>query len=456
MGNDAARLRELTDMPVGRLLWRYSLPAVVGIVVMQLYNIVDRVFIGQIVGSDAIAGLAITFPVVNIATALGILVGSGAGSRISIMLGNRDAAAARLVAGNALVLLLINGTVYISVFALFMDDILELFGATRETLPYARDMMMYLLPGLLLTNLTFSFNNLMRASGFPVKAMVTMFIGALSNIILDPLFIYCFDWGIKGAAIATDISMGVSAVFVLGHFVRNDGEVYFARGNYRLRLHIVKAIFAIGAAPCIVNVASCLINILINRTLNEYGGAAAIASAGVFVTVTAFSCAVILGVCQGMQPIVGYNYGARRYRRLWRVYWLAVIVSTVVCTAGFLAGMLCPELMASAFLNEPELIDSTGRYLTIAMTLFWMVGFQIITTTFFQSIGKAGQSIFLSLTRQVLFLIPMLLILPRYLGLDGIWASFPASDACATVVTAVMIAVQYRQMRHEISVNPRQ
>lgn len=447
MGYDSKRLKELTEMPVGRLLWKYSLPAVVGIVVMQLYNIVDRIFIGQVVGSDAIAGLAITFPVTNIATALGILVGSGAGARVSILLGNKDSKAARTVAGNALVLLLINGTVYISVFALFMDEILELFGATEETLPYARDMMMYLLPGLLLTNITFSFNNVMRASGFPVKAMATMFIGAICNIALDPLFIYYFEWGIKGAAIATDISMAVSAVFVMSHFCRSNGEVYFSKGNYRLQGRVVKGIVSIGAAQCIVSVASCLINILINRTLNEYGGASAIASAGVFVTVTAFSCAVIIGVCQGMQPIVGYNYGASRLNRLWRVYRIAVIVATVVCSAGFLAGMLCPEMMASAFLNEPELIGATGRYLTIAMALFWMVGFQIVTTTFFQSIGAAGKSIFLSLSRQVLFLIPMMLVLPGIFGLDGIWASFPASDACSAVVTAILIIVQYRRMK---------
>lgn len=445
--NPEARLTELKEAPIGRLLWLYSIPAIVGVVVMQLYNIVDRIFIGQGVGSDAIAGLAITFPVSNIATALGILVGAGAGARVSIMLGNGDDRSARHVTGNAMVLLVVNGIIYISLFAIFMDDILALFGATERTIPYARDMMTYILPGLLLTNITFSMNNIMRASGFPVKAMVTMFVGAGCNIILDPIFIYGFGWGIKGAAIATDISMAVSAFFVLSHFFKPRGAIYFARGTFRLSREIVVSIFSIGAAPCIVNVAGCFVNVLINNSLNHYSGndPGAISSVSVFVTSTSLTIAFIIGICQGMQPIVGYNYGAGCYSRLRRALSLSIKAATAVCVVGFLMGMFIPEKMAAAFLSEPELIASTGHYLRIAMAVFWMVGFQIVATNFFQSIGKAGKSIFLSLTRQVLFLIPLLLILPRFWGLDGIWASFPASDALATVVTAVMIWQQLRK-----------
>lgn len=444
----STRLTELAELPVGKLLWRYSIPAVVGIVVMQLYNIVDRIFIGQVVGSDAIAGLAITFPVSNIATALGVLIGAGAGARVSIMLGNKNADGARRIAGNTLVLLLINATLYICAFAIYIDDILELFGATERTLPYARDMMLYILPGLFLTNLTYTFNNVMRASGFPVKAMITMFVGAGCNIALDPLFIYCFDWGIKGAAIATDISMTVSAIFVMNHFVRPHGEVHFARGNFRLHKATVIGILSIGAAPCIVNVASCFINVLINRSLNFYadGDPGAIASVGVFVTTTSLISSIILGICQGMQPIIGYNYGAGQLHRLKKTYWLTVIVSTIICIIGFAAGEIIPDTIASVFLKEPELIESTAGYLRIAMAFFWMIGFQIVSTTFFQSIGKAGQSIFLSLTRQVLFLIPLLIILPRTFGLNGIWDSFPASDTLSTIVTAILISVQMRRL----------
>lgn len=442
------RLTELATEPVGRLLWRYSIPAVVGIVVMQLYNIVDRIFIGHVVGDVAIAGLTITFPVTNIATALGILVGAGASARVSIALGAKNIRLAQIITGNSLVLTLLIGAVYLTLFAVFINPILTLFGARPDTLPYARDMMLYVLPGLLITNVTFSFNNIMRASGFPVKAMITMLIGAAVNIALAPLFIYVFGWGIKGAAIATDIAMAVSCVFVMRHFVKPHGEIFFKRGIYRLRMDVIKAIFSIGAAPCLISVASCFINVLINNSLLKYGGqdSGTIASAGVFVTFTALICSVVIGICQGMQPIVGYNYGAGLRHRLRRTYMLTVGVSTIVCVLGFLGGEFIPAPISSTLLNNPELISSTARYLQICMLAFWMVGFQIVSTNFLQSIGKAGQSIFLSLTRQVLFIIPLLLLMPRFFGLDGIWMSFPAADVWASAVTLVMVWRCFRRL----------
>jgi len=441
------RLQELATEPVGKLLLRYSLPAVVGIVVMQLYNIVDRVFIGQVVGTDAIAGLAITFPVANISTALGVLIGAGASARVSIMLGNKDEESALRVTGNALVLTIVIGAVYIGLLYAFLDDLLYMFGATSTNLPYARDMMLYVLPGMFLTNIAFSFNNIMRASGFPMRAMVTMFIGAGVNVVLDPIFIYVLDWGIKGAALATDIAMGVSAVFVMWHFIRGRGVVRFKRGIYRLDRRVIMGIVGIGAAPSIVNLAGCLINILINNTLNRYGGSDAIASAGVFVTVTSFVVAFIIGVCQGMQPIVGYNYGAGHYGRLKRVFMLAMAVATGVSVFGWGLGMLVPAEITRAFLTDDVMVARTAGFLTISMSMFWMVGVQVVSTTFFQSIGKVGKSIFLSMTRQVLFLIPALLILPGIYGLKGIWMCFPASDVAAFAVTMVMVAWQLRHLR---------
>lgn len=441
------RLQELATEPVGRLLLRYSVPAVVGIVVMQLYNIVDRIFIGQVVGTDAIAGLAITFPVANISTALGVLIGAGASARVSIMLGNKDEESALRVTGNALVLTLAIGAVYIGLLYAFLDDLLYLFGATAANLPYARDMMLYVLPGMFLTNIAFSFNNIMRASGFPTRAMVTMFIGAGVNVVLDPIFIYVLDWGIKGAALATDIAMAVSAVFVMWHFISGKGVVRFKRGIYRLDRRIIMGIVGIGAAPSIVNLAGCLINILINNTLNRYGGSDAIASAGVFVTVTSFVVAFIIGLCQGMQPIVGYNYGAGHYGRLKRAFMLAMGVATAVSVVGWGLGMLVPAEITRAFLTDEAMVASTAGYLMISMSMFWMVGVQIVSTTFFQSIGKVGKSIFLSMTRQVLFLIPALLILPGIYGLEGIWMCFPASDIAAFAVTMVMVVWQLRRLR---------
>lgn len=435
------RLKALAERPVGRLLWSYSLPAVVGMAVMQLYNIVDRMLLGQCVGKEALAGLAITFPVMNIATALGVLVGAGSAARMSIALGRGDVGEARKITGNALTLTLTVGTAYLLFFALFIDQLLTLFGATPETLPYARTFMLYILPGLLLTNLTFSFNNLMRASGFPTRAMVTMFIGAGLNVMLAWMFVYLFRWGIKGAAIATDISMFVSMVFVMWHFVRPHGSIYFTRGIYGLAWRRVAGIVSIGAAPCIINIAGCAVNILINHYLYRYGGVDAIAAAGVFVTVTSLLVCVVLGICQGMQPIAGYNYGAGQYGRLRRVFWLAVIASTVVTTCGFVISRFVPDAIAKVFLpaDDTSLIATTGNALRLSMTIFWAVGFQVVATNFFQSIGKVGQSIFLSLTRQVLFVIPLLLILPGHYGLDGVWSSFPAADTFATVVTIVMV-----------------
>lgn len=459
MTTDNDKLNELAVRPVGRLLWSYSLPAVVGMLVMQLYNFVDRALIGHYGGVDgaasqeAIAGLTITFPVMNITTALGVLIGAGASARLSILLGNGNVPAARTVLGNALTMTMVLGTVYLMLFAWFMDDMLVLFGATDTNIGYAREFMTYILPGLFLMNLTYSFNNLMRASGFPIRAMVTMFIGAGLNILLVSLFLVVFRMGIKGAAIASDISMGVTTVFVMAHFVRNSGPITWTRGTYTLRPGIVWGIIGIGAAPCIVNVAACLINIFINQNLktlgaqSDLGADGALASAGVFVTFTSMIVCAIIGICQGMQPIVGYNFGAGLFHRLKRTYWLAVGASTVVCLIGWVIAMVDPAMIARLIIPDETLAGHTGRLLTIAMSMFWMIGFQIVSTNFLQSIGRVGFSIALSLSRQVIFLLPIMYFMVHNFGLDGLWASFPTSDVCATVVTVVLIIVEFRTIR---------
>ncbi len=440
------KLNDLETKPVGRLLWQYSLPTVVGLLVMSLYNVVDRIFIGRGVGAEAISGLAITFPVMNLATALGVLIGAGATARVSIMLGRKNYAAASEILGNSLVLLVINATLYISVFGLFIDQILRAFGASDVTLPYARDFILWLLPGLLMTNLAFSFNNIMRASGYPKRAMFTMIIGALSNVILAPIFIFGLDMGIKGAAIATDIAMTISMIFVMSHFMRGDVTLHFVRGIYRLRWSVVIAIVSIGAAPALVNAASCFINVIINNSLARYGGDLSIGAAGIFTTYTSLIIMIILGTCQGMQAIIGYNYGAGHMERLRRTFKLAVIFSTAVCAAGSAFGLMFPRLIAMAFTSDDYLVDVTEGCLTHALLAFSVVGFQIVATTFFQSIGCVGKSIFLSLTRQVLFLIPLLMILPDYFGLNGVWLSFPGSDVIATLVTAWMIFTEFKSL----------
>lgn len=415
--------------------------------VMSLYNVVDRIFIGQGAGPDAIAGLAITFPMMNIATALGVLVGAGASARVSIMLGANNRQGAERILGNALVLTLIIGVVYIGVFALLLDPMLRAFGAGNATLPYAHDLMVYLLPGLLLTNISFSLNNVMRASGYPVRAMVTNLIGAVVNIILDPIFIFGLDMGIKGAAIATDIAMMCTAVFVLAHFLSPRTPLRFIRGIYGLRIKAIMGIVSIGAAPSLVNFAGSAINVLLNRSLIEFGSDTAVAAAGIMMTYTSLLVTVVIGICQGMQPIVGYNYGAQRFDRLSRALWLTIGCSTVIVAVGAAIGLLYPRLIARAFTSDETLINLTDTALSVGMIAFWQVGFQVVATNFFQSIGYAGKSIILSMSRQVIFLIPLLFIMPRLMGLTGIWAAFPISDTLATAVTAILLWWQLKSIR---------
>ncbi|MCM1483251.1 MAG: MATE family efflux transporter [Muribaculaceae bacterium] len=431
---------------ISRLLWDYSLPAVTGMLVMSLYNVIDRIFIGQGVGTDAIAGLAITFPVMNVASALGVLVGAGAAARVSILLGARNHHGASRVLGNSLTLIVIIAAIYISCFAIWLDPILRAFGASDVSLPYAHDFMICILPGMFIMNIAFSFNNIMRASGYPVKAMYSMFAGAGANLILAPLFIFVFGWGIRGAAIATDLAMSLFAVIVMSHFFRRGSTLHFTKGIYRLQWATVLSIVAIGAAPSLVNLAGSAINVIINKTLYYHGSDSAVAAAGIFTTFTSLLVMVVVGICQGMQPIVGYNYGAGLTHRLKRTFWLAVLWSTCVVTAGSAFGLAFPSLIARAFTVDAGLISVTSNAFTHALWAFWAVGFQVVATNFFQSIGKAGKSIFLSLTRQVIFLIPLLLTLPRTMGLDGVWTSFPFSDILATIVTACMIWWQFRRI----------
>lgn len=440
------KIDELAHKPVGRLLWQYSLPSVVGMVVVSMYNVIDRVIIGQQVGAAAIAGLAITFPVMNLATAFGTLIGVGSSARISILLGQKRHEEASNVLGNALILTLILGTLYIAFFAAFLDEILVAFGASEATLPYAHDFMATLLPGLLLMNLTWSFNNIQRASGYPRRAMAAMLISTGVNLVLAIVFVMGLDMGIRGAALATDCAMFTAMVFVMWHFLQRDSVVHFRRGIYGLRWPVIISIISIGAAPALVNAVGCLINILLNNELKRFGGDMAIGAAGLFTTYTQLICMVVIGICQGMQPIVGYNYGSGNYDRMKRAYRYAVWAATVLCVLGAAAGLAMPGLIARIFTPDPALIAATTTCLHLALLAFFVVGYQIVTTNFFMSIGKAGKSILLSLTRQAIFLIPLLLWLPTWLGLDGLWLSFPASDIMATIVTFLLIRAQFRQL----------
>lgn len=444
--NRTADITQLGTRSIGRLMWEYSVPAVVGMVVMSLYNVIDRIFIGRGVGSEAIAGLAITFPVMSISAAIGVLIGAGAAARVSIMLGRKDMHGAQLVLGNALTLTIVNAVVYLSLFALFLDDILLAFGASQVTLPYAHDFMAYIIPGMFLINVTYNLNSVMRASGYPRRAMYTMFIGAGCNVVLAPIFIFVLNLGIKGAAIATDISMFIGMIFVVAHFFRPDTSLKFTSGIYALKWKVIVGIIGVGAAPSIINITGCVINVIVNRTLYTYGGDMAVGAVGIFTTYTSLLCMFVVGLAQGVQPLIGYNYGAGLYDRMKRIFWISALVGTFVTTVGAGVSLFLPEWIARAFTVDADLVSATAHGFRLSTWMFWAVGFQIIATTLFQSIGKAGQSIFLSLIRQVIFLVPLLFILPHFLGLDGVWYSYPISDMFATVVTVAMVVVQIHKI----------
>lgn len=445
---DTDRLTELSTAPIWRILLKYSLPAVTGIVVTALYNIIDSIVIGHAIDDPmVVAGIAVTFPVMNLAGALGMLIGAGAAARTSIVLGQDDRRMAEEILGNCIQLSLGIGLVYIALFAIFIDPILRIFGASAASLPYAREFLLWLMPGMVLTNLTFSYNNVMRASGYPAKAMYTNIIGAVLNAILAPLFLFVFHWGIKGAAIATDISMSVTCIWVMSHFFNKKNILHFTRGTYRMRWAVVKPVLYIGMAPFLINVANSGLNAIINNSLMSYGGDNAVAAVVVFNRYVTIFIFTVIGICQGMQPILGYNYGMRKNDRLFRTLRLAAVTSTVITTIGAVTGNLMPEQIASLFMQDAEQIACAANCLRITTLGFWMVGFQVVITNFFQSLGMAGKAIFLSLTRQILFMIPLLFTLPHLWGLNGVWASFPISDTIAAVVSVAMLVWQMKKIK---------
>lgn len=442
------RLQELATAPIWRMLLKYSLPAVVGTVVSAVYNIIDSIVIGHAIDDpNVVAGIAVTFPVMNLGTALGMLIGAGAATRVSIVLGQNDRKRAELILGNSVQLSIIIGIIYISLLAIFITPILNLFGASPNTLPYAREFMLWVLPGMVLMNLTFSYNNVMRASGYPGKAMYTNMIGAGLNAILAPTFLFGFKLGIKGAAIATDISMLITAFFVLGHFFNKNHTLHFVRGTFKFNWPIIRSVLYIGMAPFLINVAGASINAIVNNSLLKYGGDNAIAAVVVFNRFVTIFVFIVLGICQGMQPILGYNYGKGQLDRLFKTLRLAAFVAVVITTIGSIIGQAAPRAIASAFMQDEAQIFSAVNCLRITTLSFWMVGFQIIATNFFQSLGMAGKAVFLSLTRQVIFMIPLLFILPPRFGLTGVWSAFPICDIASALIAGIMLWWEVRHIR---------
>ena len=444
---------ELGTQPVGKLLMQYAIPAIIAMTASSLYNIVDSIFIGQGVGPLAISGLAVTFPFMNLGAAFGAMVGVGASTLISVKLGQRDYGTAQVVLGNVVTLNTIIGVVYTIVCLMFLNPILYFFGASADTIVYARDFMEVILLGNIFTHMYLGLNAVLRASGHPQKAMYATINTVVINTILAPIFIYGFEWGIRGAAIATVIAQIVSLIWQFKILTDKNELLHLRRGIYHLQSKIVKNMIAIGLSPFCMNVASCFIVIFINQGLKEYDGDLAIGAYGIVNRLMFICVMIVMGITQGMQPIAGYNYGAQQYHRVNEVLKLAIWGATAVTTFTFLVGELIPELTVSIFTTDEGLISRAAEGFRIAVLVFPIVGFQMVTSNFFQSIGMANKAIFLSLTRQLLFLLPCLIILPTFMGAAGIWWSMPASDLAASIVAAVLLHKQFQAFKKSAIIN---
>ena len=443
---------ELGTERIRKLLVQYAVPAIIAMTASSLYNMVDSIFIGHGVGALAISGLALTFPLMNLAAAFGSLV--GAATLVSMRLGQRDYETAQRILGNVVVLNLIIGISFGLLTLVFLDPILYFFGASDATIGYAREYMSVILWGNVVTHMYLGLNAVLRAAGHPRKAMYATILTVTINAILDPLFIFGFGWGIRGAAIATVLAQILALVWQFRIFSDRNELLHFRRGIYRLKGKIVRNVLAIGMSPFLMNLAACFIVILINKGLKEYGGDLNIGAYGIVNRLGFFFVMIVMGINQGMQPIAGYNYGARQFDRVDRVLKLTIIGATCVTTLGFLIGELAPRLAVSVFTDDPELVRLSAEGMRIVFFCFPIIGFQMVTTNFFQSIGMAGKAIFLSLSRQLLFLMPGLIFLPRIFdeltpwdGSWGVWCSMPLSDFLASLVAGVMLFYQFRKFK---------
>ena len=438
---------ELGTKPVGKLLTQYALPAIVAMTASSLYNIIDRAFIGQIVGPEAIAGLGITFPFMNLSAAFGAAVGVGASTCISVKLGQHDYKRAEQLLGNTVTLNLIVGFLFMVICLLFLDPILRFFGASEVTLPYAREFMIVILLGNMVTHMYFGMNAVLRAAGKPRHAMYATLFTVASNIELVITFVWWFRWGIRGAALATVTSQTLALCWQMRILSDKKELLHLKRGIYRLRAALVKNIIAIGISPFLMNVCSCIIVIFMNNQFVRYGGDMAVGAYSIANSVVMMFFMFVMGMNQGMQPIVGYNYGAERYDRMFRCLWLTIAAATVILLVGWTLSMLFPQQIARIFTTDATLIALAARGIKLDMLVFFVVGSQAVITNFFQCIGKVKISIFLSLSRQLTLLLPMAYIFPMLWDLDGVWYSMPASDFGSFAMTIPMLVWYMKKLK---------
>ena len=438
---------ELGTQPVGALLWQYALPAMVAMVASSLYNIIDRSVIGQVVGPEAIAGLGITFPFMNLSGAFGAAVGIGASTCISVKLGQRDYETAEHLLGNTVTLNLIVGFSFMLVCLVFLDPILRFFGASDVTLPYAREFMEVILAGNMITHMYFGMNAVLRAAGKPRHAMYATLFTVGCNVVLVIAFVWWFRWGIRGAALATVTSQTLALCWQMWVFSDKKELLHLRKGIYKLKADLVKNIIAIGISPFLMNATSCIIVIFMNNQFVRYGGDMAVGAYSIANSVVMMFFMFVIGVTQGMQPIVGYNYGARKYDRMLRCLWIAIAVGTGILLFGWLLCMLFSWQIARIFTTDPTLLALSARGIRIDMLVFFVVASQAVITNFFQCIGKVKISIFLSLSRQLFMLLPLAYVLPFYWGLDGVWYSMPASDFMAFLMTIPLLLWYIRKFK---------
>lgn len=442
------RAKLLGEEKIGKLLLKFSIPAIVGMVVNAIYNIVDRIFIGNFVDSLGLGGITIAFPIMIIIMAFGMLIGIGATSLISIRLGEGKREEAELILGNAMVLLIVI-SLTLSIFGLiFLDPILKLFGASPQILPYAKEYLSIILLGAVFQSIGFGMNNFIRADGSPKMAMATMLIGAILNTILDPIFIIVFNMGIKGAALATIISQAVSAAWVLNYFFSGKSSLVVKKENWKLKPHIVKNILAIGSAPFAMQVAASGITTLLNRSLITYGGDLAVSAYGAINSFSTILLMPIFGINQGSQPIIGYNYGAKNYDRVKKAFLLAITAATTITIIGFVVTRMFPSQLIALFNSkDKELVNIGANGMKIFFTMLPLIGFQIVSSNYFQATGKPKQAMLLSLSRQVLMLIPAIIILPRFFDLNGVWMAGPTADFFSSLLTGTFILIELKKLQ---------
>ena len=440
---------ELGTKKISTLLKEYAVPSIIASTASSLYNMVDSIFIGHIPGEGpmAISGLAVTFPLMNLSAALGTLVGVGAATMVSVYLGQKNYGAANKVLANVLSLNTIIGAVFTILTLCFLDPILLFFGASANTLPFAREYMTVILLGNIVTHLYFGLNALIRASGNPKTAMGLTIFTVTANAILDPVFIYGLGMGIQGAAVATVICQTLALGYTMWFFLRKDNFIHFPKGVFALDWRIARDSMAIGLGPFLMNAMSCIVTLFINQQLRHYGGDLAIGAYGIVNRITFLFIMIVMGFNHGMQPIAGYNYGAGQYKRVREVFSLTVKWAVLVTTAGFLVSELLPGPAVSAFTSDPELKRLSVHGLRVMNSAFALVGFGMVTGNFFQCLGMVRTSIFLSLSRQLIFLVPLVYFLPLFLKETGVWLSFPVSDFLSIVVSAIVLARLFKKFK---------